>query len=407
MSGSAPSDRGPTRTTPGHPARTGAVWQPVVAPEHRCDRCVRCERRGPERDRPHASGGVAGLRHTAGVLTIGRVLLRRPSHDRREQSVHRSARTERSHPRTVRKPVSRPRDPQVGMLGARPLPPRLDPRAGRPPRPATRQGRHRPSAPAAVLPRVTRSGPAHAGPSATPLSTTHRHPRLRPRPRPDHPRRAAARHRLHRRRLPQDRLDAPRRPGCSDRSRAPGWPRPASTSAIRLAVSPTGLLLIIAAAVGLAVVWSLVVIARYRVLAPDATSTGQHLMGSVLVVLLALGVAAPAFEAAHLACRAAQPDHRPVRRRRRVGHRARRRVPPTPGATRTASTSCCSAATAATTGPASAPTPSSSPASTPRPARRRPSACRATSRSSPSPRTARCTTCTRTASTPAPRPRAC
>jgi LCP family protein required for cell wall assembly len=71
--------------------------------------------------------------------------------------------------------------------------------------------------------------------------------------------------------------------------------------AIRMAVSPTGLLLIIAAAVGLAVVWALVVIAQYRVLAPDATSTGQHLLGSVLVVLLALGVAAPAFEAAHLA----------------------------------------------------------------------------------------------------------
>jgi LCP family protein required for cell wall assembly len=71
--------------------------------------------------------------------------------------------------------------------------------------------------------------------------------------------------------------------------------------AVRMAVSPTGLLLIIAAAVGLAVVWSLVVIAQYRVLAPDATTRQQHLLGSVLVVLLALGVAAPAFEAAHLA----------------------------------------------------------------------------------------------------------
>jgi polyisoprenyl-teichoic acid--peptidoglycan teichoic acid transferase len=36
-------------------------------------------------------------------------------------------------------------------------------------------------------------------------------------------------------------------------------------------------------------------------LAPDATSRGQHLLGGVLVTLLALGVAAPAFEAAHLA----------------------------------------------------------------------------------------------------------
>jgi LCP family protein required for cell wall assembly len=71
--------------------------------------------------------------------------------------------------------------------------------------------------------------------------------------------------------------------------------------AIRLAVSPTGLLLIIAAAVGIAVVWALVVVSGYRVLAPDSTTVGQHLIGSVLVTLLALGVAAPAFEAAHLA----------------------------------------------------------------------------------------------------------
>jgi LCP family protein required for cell wall assembly len=68
-----------------------------------------------------------------------------------------------------------------------------------------------------------------------------------------------------------------------------------------MAVSPTGLLLIIAAAVGLAIVWSLAVIAQYRVLAPDSTTGRQHLLGSALVVLLALGVAAPAFEAAHLA----------------------------------------------------------------------------------------------------------
>ncbi|MCW2740950.1 MAG: LytR family transcriptional regulator [Blastococcus sp.] len=71
--------------------------------------------------------------------------------------------------------------------------------------------------------------------------------------------------------------------------------------AVRMAVSPTGLLLIIAAAVGLAVAWALVVIAGYRVLAPDATTRGQHLLGGLLVTLLALGVAGPAFEAAHLA----------------------------------------------------------------------------------------------------------
>jgi len=71
--------------------------------------------------------------------------------------------------------------------------------------------------------------------------------------------------------------------------------------AVRLAVSSTGLLMIIAAAVVVAVVWALVVIAQYRVLAPTRTNRGQNLLGSALVVLLALGVAAPAFEAAHLA----------------------------------------------------------------------------------------------------------
>jgi LCP family protein required for cell wall assembly len=71
--------------------------------------------------------------------------------------------------------------------------------------------------------------------------------------------------------------------------------------AIRAAVSSTGLLMIIVAAVALAVIWALVVIAQYRVLAPARTSTGQHMIGSLVVVLLAVGVAAPSFEAAHLA----------------------------------------------------------------------------------------------------------
>ncbi|HEY4604367.1 MAG TPA: LCP family protein, partial [Blastococcus sp.] len=71
--------------------------------------------------------------------------------------------------------------------------------------------------------------------------------------------------------------------------------------AVRIAVSPSGLLLIIGGAVGLAIVWALVIIAGYRMLAPDSTSRRQHLLGGVLVTLLALGVAAPTFEAAHLA----------------------------------------------------------------------------------------------------------
>jgi LCP family protein required for cell wall assembly len=71
--------------------------------------------------------------------------------------------------------------------------------------------------------------------------------------------------------------------------------------AVRLAVDPGALLLIGAGAVGLAVVWSLVVIAGYRMLAPLTTTRGQHLLGGLLVTALSLAVAAPAFEAAHLA----------------------------------------------------------------------------------------------------------
>jgi LCP family protein required for cell wall assembly len=190
----------------------------------------------------------------------------------------------------------------VGTLGGRPLPPRLDPRAGRPPRPRTRST----GAPEASSAR--RPGPRDAA-----------------RPTVRRPEAHAA--------LAHD--DSPTRgfgrvlgltivgallPGAAFVAagyRKLGWTLLAGLVAlvafgawlatggqhlaVRMAVSPTGLLLIIAAAVGLAVVWALIVIAGYRVLAPDATSRGQHLLGGVLVVLLALGVAAPAFEAAHLA----------------------------------------------------------------------------------------------------------
>lgn len=185
------------------------------------------------------------------------------------------------------------------MLGARPLPPRLDPRAGRPPRPSTRKS----------------AGPAGSARRPAPRDA------VRPSARRTEHDAAVDEHSTHGfgRVLGLTTLGA-LLPGAGFLAagyRKIGWTLLAGLIAliglgawlatggqhiaIRLAVSPTGLLLIIAAAVGLAVVWSLVVIAQYRVLAPDATSTGQHLMGSVLVVLLALGVAAPAFEAAHLA----------------------------------------------------------------------------------------------------------
>ncbi|TFV87858.1 LytR family transcriptional regulator [Blastococcus sp. CT_GayMR16] len=185
-------------------------------------------------------------------------------------------------------------------MGARALPPRLDPRAGRPPRPQTRR-----SAPAADAP-ARRPAPRDAARAGA--------------RRPDHDA-ALAHSPVHGfgRVLGLTTVGA-LLPGVGFLAagyRKIGWTLLAGLVAligigawlatggqhvaIRLAVSPTGLLLIIAAAVGLAVVWALVVIAQYRVLAPDGTSTGQHLVGSLLVVLLALGVAAPAFEAAHLA----------------------------------------------------------------------------------------------------------
>jgi LCP family protein required for cell wall assembly len=184
-------------------------------------------------------------------------------------------------------------------VGGRPLPPRLDPRAGRPPRPQTGPG-----------------GPTAGASDRRPAS-----------------RRAA---RAGARRAEHDALDGHPAPGfgrvlgltalgallpgtgfLAAGYRKIGWTVLAGLVAlvgigawlatggqhvaIRMAVSPTGLLMIIAGAVGLGVVWALVVISQYRVLAPDATSTGQHVLGGALVVLLALGVGAPALEAAHLA----------------------------------------------------------------------------------------------------------
>lgn len=70
---------------------------------------------------------------------------------------------------------------------------------------------------------------------------------------------------------------------------------------VRLAVDPTAMLGVIVASVAVAVVWALVIIAGYRMLAPESTTRAQHLVGTVLVSVLALGGASAAFEVAHLA----------------------------------------------------------------------------------------------------------
>jgi polyisoprenyl-teichoic acid--peptidoglycan teichoic acid transferase len=173
--------------------------------------------------------------------------------------------------------VSRPRDLQVGTLSARQLPPRLDPRAGRPARASQARPAARGSSAAAgpVLGFGRVLGLTTVGallPGTAFLAAGYR------------------------------RLGWGLLAGLSALVVFGAWLATGGQAhAIRMAVSPTGLLIVIAGAVGLAVGWSLVVISGYRVLAPASTTTGQHVVGGVLVTLLALGIAAPAFEAAHLA----------------------------------------------------------------------------------------------------------
>jgi polyisoprenyl-teichoic acid--peptidoglycan teichoic acid transferase len=181
--------------------------------------------------------------------------------------------------------VTRERDPQEGRPGAAPLPARLDPRAGRPPRPRSRSTASR------------AGGSAGRGAAGTTRRSAPRFGKV----------------------LGLTALGAllPGTALVAAGYRKMGWllltgllalvgagawlATGGQSVAVRLAVNPTALLLIIAGAVGLAVVWSLVVIAGYRALAPATTTRAQHLVGGVLVTLLAFGVSAPAFEAAHLA----------------------------------------------------------------------------------------------------------
>jgi LCP family protein required for cell wall assembly len=193
--------------------------------------------------------------------------------------------------------VSRPYDPHAGTVGGRGLPPRLDPRAGRPPRGRTQ------------TPGAARSArPASSGTGRASSRRSTEAPSARSGPAPHFGRILG---------LTTVGTLIPGTAFLAAGYRKLGWTLLAGFAAlialgawlatggqhvaVRLAVSPTGLLLVIAAAVGLAVVWALVVIAGYRVLAPDSTTHRQHLLGGLLVTLLALGVAGPAFEAAHLA----------------------------------------------------------------------------------------------------------
>ncbi len=198
--------------------------------------------------------------------------------------------------------MSRVPDEQRGAPGARPLPPRLDPRAGRPARPKADRSRA-----SAGLDAGSRGGDPRAGGGArrtTPAGAT----AVDTGPAPHFGRvlwlttLGAL--------LPGSALIAVgvRRLGWAILTCA-GLLAAALVllatvgreKVVQWAVNPTALLGIIVAAVGLAVVWALLIIAGYRMLAPESTTRPQHLVGTVLVAMLGVGVALPAFEVAHLA----------------------------------------------------------------------------------------------------------
>ncbi|TQN41484.1 LytR family transcriptional attenuator [Blastococcus colisei] len=179
---------------------------------------------------------------------------------------------------------------EVRALPARPLPPRLDPRVGRPPRARRDNG-----------------SAASSNAAAPPV-----HPRWaddRPRTAPHGFGRVLG--------LTTLGAVVPGSALVAAGARRSGWTLVALFAAlgtglallatvgrdrvVGLAVDPTAMLGVIVAAVGLAVVWTLVIIAGYRMLAPESTTRAQHLAGTVLVSALSLGIAAPAFEVAHLA----------------------------------------------------------------------------------------------------------
>jgi LCP family protein required for cell wall assembly len=71
--------------------------------------------------------------------------------------------------------------------------------------------------------------------------------------------------------------------------------------AARIAVNRGLLLGVIGAAAAVALLWLLVLVAGYRMLAPRGTTRVQHLIGAVVVLALAVGVALPAYKVSQLA----------------------------------------------------------------------------------------------------------
>ncbi|RBY75543.1 LytR family transcriptional regulator [Geodermatophilus sp. TF02-6] len=69
---------------------------------------------------------------------------------------------------------------------------------------------------------------------------------------------------------------------------------PGRRTAARIAVDSTSLTWVLAGVVVVALLWTVVVVAGYRVLVPPRTSRGQHLVGAVVVLALLAGLAVPA-----------------------------------------------------------------------------------------------------------------
>ena len=180
---------------------------------------------------------------------------------------------------------------EVRAVDARPLPPRLDPRAGRP----ARAGRSSGSSAAGSI-RPGRA-PAQSRPAVSTPATEPRFGRV----------------------LGLTALGAviPGSALIAAGARKVGWTlvvlfvaalaglallaTVGQRTVVRLAVDPTAMLGVIVASVAVAVMWALLIIAGYRMLAPESTTKGQHLVGTLLVSVLALGGASAAFEVAHLA----------------------------------------------------------------------------------------------------------
>jgi polyisoprenyl-teichoic acid--peptidoglycan teichoic acid transferase len=70
---------------------------------------------------------------------------------------------------------------------------------------------------------------------------------------------------------------------------------------VQIAVDSSSLTWVVAAVVALAALWVLVIVVGYRLLLPQATSGGRHVLGALVVLLLVAGIAYPAYRVTEVA----------------------------------------------------------------------------------------------------------